>query len=279
MILIDNNQIILSNIFQSIKYNNEMDIDFIRHLVLNTYRSYRKKFSAEYGEIIICHDSPDCWRKNVFSYYKAQRRKKQKDSDVDWNKIFEYLHIIRNEVEENLPYKNISAQNTEADDVIAVIAKRFYKQEKILIISSDKDFQQLQRYGNIKQYSPSKKDFVVCEDPETYLLEHVLRGDSSDGIPNVLSDDDCFIEETKKQRPLTKKKLAQYKETTIGEDDPMFKNWNRNKVLVDFEEIPNDIQDRIHLNFDDSTYGDRSKILNYFITKKLVKLVNYLEDF
>ena len=119
----------------------------------------------------------------------------------------------------------------------------------------------------------------MCEDPETYLLEHVLRGDSSDGIPNVLSDDDCFIEETKKQRPLTKKKLAQYKETTIGEDDPMFKNWNRNKVLVDFEEIPNDIQDRIHLNFDDSTYGDRSKILNYFITKKLVKLVNYLEDF
>tara|TARA_E500000305_G_C4001383_1_gene227557 strand:- start:324 stop:1067 length:744 start_codon:yes stop_codon:yes gene_type:complete len=247
--------------------------------VLNTYRSFRKKFSGEYGEIIICHDSPDCWRKNVFSNYKAQRRKKQKDSDVDWNKIFEYLHIIRSEIEENLPYKNISAKNTEADDVIAVIAKRFHKQEKILIISSDKDFQQLQRYTNIKQYSPTKKDFVVCEDPETYLLEHVLRGDSSDGIPNVLSDDDCFIEENKKQRPLTKKKLAQYKENSIGENDPMFKNWNRNKVLVDFEEIPNDIQDRILFNFNDSTYGDRSKILNYFITKKLVKLVNYLEDF
>lgn len=256
-----------------------MDIDFIRHLVLNTYRSFRKKFSDEYGEIIICHDSPDCWRKHIFSNYKAQRRKKQKDSDVDWNKIFEYLHIIRDEIEENLPYKNISAQNTEADDVIAVIAKRFCTQEKILIISSDKDFQQLQRYENIKQYSPSKKDFVVCEDPETYLLEHVLRGDSSDGIPNILSDDDCFIEETKKQRPLTKKKLTHYKETTISEDDPAFKNWNRNKVLVDFEEIPDDIQDRIHLNFDGSTYGDRSKILNYFITKKLVKLVNYLEDF
>ena len=256
-----------------------MDIDFIRHLVLNTYRSFRKKFSSEYGEIIICHDSPDCWRKKVFSNYKAQRRKKQKDSDVDWDNIFNYLHIIRKEVEDNLPYRNISAEHTEADDVIAVVAKTFCRTEKILIISSDKDFQQLQQYENIKQYSPTKKDFIDCPDPKNYLLEHVLRGDSSDGIPNILSDDDCFIEENKKQKPLTKKKLAEYKENLISEEDPNYRNWTRNKTLVDFNEIPLDIQEKILNNFNDSSYGDRSKILNYFVNKKLVRLVSNLEDF
>ena len=193
MILIDNNQVILSSIFAQTRGKKDLDEDQVRHITLNIYRSIRNKFYSEYGELIICQDSSNCWRKDIFPQYKAGRKKTQQKDAEDWNKIFDVLGKIRREIRETFPYKNISIQRCEADDIIAVLAKKYSPTEKVVIVSSDKDFKQLQRYDNIKQYCLRKKQFLVEEDPQRFLFDHIMYGDSSDGIPNVLSADNVFV--------------------------------------------------------------------------------------
>ena len=207
MILLDNNQLVIASLFHAIKSENGLTEDLVRHLVLNMYRMYRKRFSAEFGEIIICNDGREYWRKNSFPQYKANRKKQRKSSSVDWSEFYGIMNVIQDEVIKTFPYKNLQINDAEADDIIAIISKHNHNNEKILIVSSDKDFQQLQRYENVYQYSPIIKDFLICEDPENFLLEHIIKGDSSDGIPNILSDDDVFVEENKRQKPCGKKKI------------------------------------------------------------------------
>ena len=174
MILVDNNQIIISNIFQMNKQNIEGDKESIlRHLVLNTYRMYRKKFSSQFGELVICHDSSNCWRKDIFPEYKANRKKVQKNSELDWDEVHHLMDVVRKDIEENLPYKNIKVERAEADDIIFSLCRRYHQEEEILIISNDKDFQQLQVYPSVKQFSPTKKKYLVCDKPKLFLLDHI----------------------------------------------------------------------------------------------------------
>lgn len=279
MILLDNNQIIIASMFQSFKQNQEMDEDFIRHLVLNTYRMYRNKFSKTYGELVICNDSPHCWRKDIFPPYKQNRKKNQKKSPHDWNEIHNAMNNIREEVKEVFPYKNIAVDKTEADDIIAIICKHYHTTEKIVIISSDKDFQQLQLMPNIKQYSPLKKTFLECENPKNFLLEHVIRGDSSDGVPNILSDDDTFINDDKRQNRITKKVIAGLHEELQNGVIHERVNWERNKTLIDLSYIPVEYEDEILEQYNTEETKGRENLLNYFIEKKLKNLMEYIGDF
>ena len=240
MILIDNNQLIISNIFNLMKYSDIEDTRLLRHMCLNVYRLYNQKFKKEYGNIIICHDSPKCWRKDTFEYYKKNRQKSKDASPHDWNKIFDAMTLIKSEIESTFPWKNISVPTAEADDIIAVISKNSLPIEPVLIISSDKDFQQLQKYSNVKQWSPIKKDFLICNNSDEFLKEHIIKGDTSDGIPNILSDEDTFVDENKRQTPLTKKKLNIIKENV--EQYKQTDRWNQNKTLIDFDEIPEDLE-------------------------------------
>ena len=281
MILVDNNQIVFANVFQMAKSNNMGNLDLLRHLVLNTYRMYRTKFGAKYGELVICHDSGNVWRKNHFPYYKANRRAAQEQSDFDWDVLYDMTSALRREVKETFPYKNLKVDHAEADDIIAVVTKANYQNESILILSGDKDFQQLQRFPNVSQYSPTKKQFLDCDDPEAFLMEHIIKGDSSDGIPNILSDDDTFTEEDKRQKPCGKKKIASIMESirSNGVDSSIARNWERNQTLVDLMEIPQDIQDNILEEFNKEPVGSRSKLYSYFVENNLAKLLPNIEDF
>jgi len=279
MILLDNNQIIIASLFQSIKYTQNMDEDFIRHLVLNTYRMYRTKFSRQYGELVICHDSSRVWRKDFFPNYKKNRKKQQNKSQYDWNEIHNVMDLIREEIRTVFPYKNIGIDKTEADDVIAVICKHYHTTEKIVIVSSDKDFQQLQIYPNIKQYSPIKKKFLECENPKNFLLEHILRGDSSDGVPNILSDDDVHINEDKRQKRLTKNKIESlYEEVKSGSISER-PNWERNKTLIDLSCIPSEYEEKILEAYNTQETKGRENLLNYFIDKRLKNLMEHIGEF
>ena len=179
MILLDNNQLIVSNIFQLNKQNLEGEDkeNLLRHMLLNTYRIYRSKFFKHFGELVICHDSSNCWRKDIFPEYKGNRKKNQKKSDMDWDEVHDLMDSIRNDVEKYLPYKNIKVERAEADDVIYSLCKNYHDKEDILIVSNDKDFQQLQIYPSVKQYSPTKKKYLVCERPKSFLIDHIIRGD------------------------------------------------------------------------------------------------------
>ena len=281
MILIDMNQVVLANLFAFSKSGEEVTDDMLRHITLNSIRMFKNQFGKKYGEIVLTFDAGNYWRKDVFEHYKAPRKQKQNQSDTDWSGIFNTIRNIREELIETFPYKVMLVPRTEADDIIAWLAKSFHPREKILIISSDKDFQQLQRYPNVEQYSPRTKKKIVCNQPEEFLAEHIMRGDSSDGIPNVLSDDDTFMNPDKRQKRLTAKVVNQIQEDTAFGEVPrgVERNWDRNQSLVDFERVPDWINEDIKREWEKPVVGHRSKIFNYFVKNKLKNLMENIEEF
>ena len=278
MILIDNNQIIIANLFSLLKSSDTLDENLLRHMILNTYRMYRKKFNNKYGELVICNDSRS-WRKDVFEFYKANRKTQKSKSDIDWDSIHHFMDVIRKEVGEVFPYKMLHVQNAEADDIIAVICREYWQAEDILIVSSDKDFQQLQIYPSVSQYSPIKKEMLVCENPKNFLMEHIVRGDTSDGIPNVLSDDDVFVCDDKRQSRITKKVLKEASDKILAGEVENWNHWHRNEILIDFKYIPENIIENILKNYNEDYGGHRNKILSYLIENKMKGLIDSIEDF
>ena len=282
MILIDNTQLLLSTIFAQVKDISTIDEEMVRHIALNTYRMYRTKFKGKYGEIVLCQDA-NSWRKEVFPHYKANRKKDREGSEAKWDRALSIMSKIRDEVRDNFPYKHMRINRCEADDVIGVLAKHFHKREPIIIVSSDKDFAQLQQYPGVEQYSPTTKNKVVYKDPIATLNEHIIRGDSGDGVPNVLSEDDCFIVEGKRQKPSTAKRLAELQES-LGSDNLFFnetirKNWERNKTLIDLSKIPPDVEAEIINKWEQPHNSSRSKLINYFMEHRLKNLMECIDEF
>jgi hypothetical protein len=251
----------------------------MRHTVLNTLRSYRQKFSEQYGELVICCDSRRNWRKKYYVHYKAHRSKARKESDFNWDSLFQSLNKVKEELRDFFPYHVLQVPSAEADDIIGAIAE-YLTSDQILIISGDKDFQQLQKYENVTQWSPLKKEFVVQSDPERYLKEHIMRGDKGDGVPNFLSDDGTFTEGGR-QVPISKKKIAEWieLEPSIFCDYNMLKGYTRNRTLVDLSYIPDPLKDDIIESYNDYELKDRSKLLDYFINNQLKHLMEHIGEF
>ena len=284
MILVDMNQVTLSNLMVQIGNRNEVEPDLVRHMVLNSLRSYRSKFSDEFGELVLCYDNKTNWRRDIFPNYKHTRRKDRKSSKLDWNAIFDTLHLIRDELTEYFPYKVLEVENAEADDIIASVvfhvAKEPKNYEKVLILSSDKDFIQLQKYNFVSQYSPIQKQFVNGKCPESYIKEHILKGDRSDGVPNFLSPDNTFVDELR-QRPISKRKLETWIELQPEDfcDENMLRNYQRNRTLIDLSYIPDNIRQACIDTFLNTKIGSRKDLLNYFIRNKLKSLMENIGDF
>ena len=284
MILVDMNQVTLSNLMVQLGGNKNVEPDFVRHMVLNSLRSYRTKFVNEYGELVLCYDNKVNWRREYFPNYKFSRRKDRKQSKLDWNKIFDTLHMIRDELTEYFPYKVLEVENAEADDIIASVvfhvASEPKNYEKVLILSSDKDFIQLQKYNFVSQYSPMQKKFVNGIDPTTYIKEHILKGDRGDGVPNFLSPDNTFVDELR-QRPMSKRKLEAWIDLEPSDycNEEMMRNYHRNRTLIDLSYIPDNIKEKCTETFLDAPEGNRKHLLNYFIKKKLKSLMENIGDF
>lgn len=281
MILLDYSQIALSNIIVQGLNDEQM----IRHMILNSIRMYNKRHRDEYGQMVICADGMNTWRKEYYPQYKAARKKNRDNSSMDWNEIFRILHLVRDEIRENLPYKVIHMDGCEADDIIGTLAmqtQEFGMHEPVMIISSDKDFIQLQKFKNVKQFSPIQKKNVVDKNPRTYLWNHVFRGDSGDGIPNVLSGDDTFVSESK-QTPLRQTRIddwihnAERLREVMPEE--LFRNYQRNRKLIDLAEIPEDIQKNIINTFNGQKVPMKMKVLNYLIKKRCTNLIEVAEEF
>ena len=269
----------ISNLMVQINGRNavELNENLVRHMVLNSLRAHNKKFRKDYGEMVIACDSGKVWRRQAFPNYKAGRKANREKSEHNWELIFDILAKVKEEIKQFLPYKVIELETAEADDIIAVLTRRI--KEKILILSGDKDFIQLHN-ERIRQYNPVLNKFVgKDENPSLYIKEHILRGDRSDGIPNVLSDDNVFIE-GRRQTPLSKKKV----ESWVNEVVPTFteeqqKNYERNRQLIDLNCIPKELEDKINREFENIEVATRDKILNYFITKKLKTLIEVIDEF
>ena len=277
MILIDYNGIAIGNIVvQKIQVEENM----IRHMILNSIRMYRQKFK-EYGDVVIVADAGGNWRKDVYPEYKASRKKNRDASTLDWEEVFRITNMVRDEIEEHLPYRVLHVWGCEADDAIAQIAietQEFGKYEEVMIVSADKDFAQLQMYPNIKQYSPMTKKFLKEEDPRLFLQSHILSGDAGDGVPNVLSDDKVFVE-GRRQNVLSKKKKDALLEDPKSMGEEIYRNYLRNKKMIDLTECPAPVKQKIINTYESQDPTEkRGKILPYLVQKKCKLLVEILHE-
>ena len=283
MILIDYNQMIIANfmMFQK-QFEPGKENDMVRHMVLNNIKMIRNRFCEKFGnDMVFCCDNKNNWRRDFFPLYKANRKKAREENkqNIDWKSLFDVIENIRNEIDENLPYKVVTLDGCEADDIIGVICKN-YNSEPILIVSSDKDFVQLQKYKNIHQWSPLTKKFLKDNKPEHQLRALILKGDRSDGVPNILSRDDVLVEGLR-QKPLSKKKLESW---ISGNPEELFegevlRNYKRNETLIDLARIPESIQINIKTRYESEQYTGRDRMLNYFIKHRLKELTNYIQEF
>ena len=287
MILIDYSQIAIANLVIALKQEGNLPTpEMARYMILNSIRGYVHTYKEEYGpEVVIAVDGKHPWRRDIFPAYKAKRRERREGEDhSNTDLIYEYMDIIRREIEENFPYKTIKLDGVEADDIIAVCVKKNVD-GKSLIISSDKDFQQLQKYPNVTQYSPVLKKFYETDSPQEYIYEHILRGDPGDGIPNYLSPDDTFINGIK-SKPIMKKKLVGWIDTLMRGEDPKefcneyhLRNYQRNQRLIDFDFIPQEIQDDIYKQYEEKEPKGKNAILPYLIKNDLQSLIGKIEEF
>ena len=274
--LVDFSQVFIGSYMTASKFAS-VDMDVIRPAVLNTLRMYRTKFVAEFGELILCCDDRKTWRKEIFPNYKASRKKTRAATSIDWDNLYECLNVLKEELTEWFPYKLVQVEKAEADDIIAILVGLL--NERTLILSSDKDFVQLHGF-NVRQYSPMQKKFVEG-DAKWNLHEKIIKGDVGDGVPNIMSDDNVFVDEGRRQKPITKKKVDAWYELDPDMycSSEMLRNYNRNKQLVDLGEVPSSIRINITKQFETVAVGDRKRLLTYFINHRLKNLTESLSEF
>lgn len=285
MIIIDYSAISIANIaIQKLEPNE----DIFRSMILNSIRMYRKKYGAEFGEIVIAVDAGGNWRKEYYPEYKAKRQTTRKESPLDWNAIFKILNQVLEEIKESFPYTVIGQEGMEADDIIAQLVyktQEFGEHEPVMIISGDKDFAQLQKFSNVSQWSPITKKLIKEPEPINKLKEHIFRGDTSDGVPNILSCDDVFLQEGVRQTPLTKKKIevfinAKDMKDVMTEDE--YRNYIRNKKMIDLEECPEHFKDIVYIEYDKQKLSqpkNKSKVMPYFIKHRCKNLLTNIQEF
>ena len=279
MILIDYNAIAISNV---VAMKMDPDENMVRHMILNSIRMHRVKHKEKYGEVVICCDGFKNWRKDVFPQYKFKRKDARKESKMDWNELFRITNMVQEELKENFPYKVVEVEECEADDIVGVIVEltqEFGQHEPVMIISGDKDFAQLQKYDNVAQYSPVQKKYIKTDTPRKQLQELVLKGDTSDGVPNVLSGDDVFVEGIR-QTPLRQKIIDQLINDPKAMGEEIYRNYLRNKKLIDLSETPGFIKEKIMNSYEQQdNYVNKSKVFPYLVEKRCRRLLEDVSDF
>jgi hypothetical protein len=279
----DLSQVMISNLMVQLgnHTNAEIEEDLLRHMILNSVRSYNVKFKAEFGELIIACDAGNNWRRQIFPYYKANRRKSREKSEINWTAVFETMNKVRDELKEFFPYRVIRVDGAEADDVIGTLAQTYGNtNEKILILSGDKDFVQLQSYINVQQFDPVQKKWRKTNDVDKFIKEHIIRGDIGDGVPNFLSADDTFVVGAR-QKPISQKKLDSWLTMDPKDfcDEKMLRGYLRNQQLVDLNFIPADIRAEVLVQYEKESGKGRDKLFNYFIDRRLKLLLESINEF
>ena len=286
-ILVDFSGTVHAGVHVDVRNHADSSKEFLRHIIINQLRAIRKKFWSKYGEMIICMDAHDgYWRKEIFPYYKAKRKEAREASTIDWGTVFGYVNEITEEIKENLPYKIVTVSHAEADDVIGTLAQKqpwgkdtfFGDEEKCLIVSNDHDFKQLHGISGIVQYFPFSGKLERVNHPDIYRIEHILKGDTGDGIPNVRSPRDIFMQSGVRQKPVSKKYIESFIHTGVCPEEDQ-ERFQENKKLIDLREIPAEIQNRIVTAYEEAPCGNRFKLFPYLASTGLKTQLEHISDF
>ena len=281
MILVDFSGVAIA----TVAINKVNDENMLRHMIINSLRMYRTQYKKEFGELVLACDGKNNWRRNYYPQYKANRKKSREDSGFNWAEAFRIVNKIREEIRDNFPYKVIHVDECEADDIIGTIcenSQEFGQYEDIMIVSADKDFLQLQRYKNVRQYSPLMKKEYIEEHPLKGLTEKILTGDAGDGVPNILSHDDVFVN-GERQTPLSrKKKDAIIEDLAEGEllyAASWYRNYCRNETLIDLTKTPDRLKKQIIQEYNSQDqWSKKGLVLPYLINNNMKLMIESVEE-
>lgn len=278
MILIDFNQMCVASYAGTFAQFDDgtIDMELFRHTVINSLRVVNSKFRKDWGMLVIVADSGKSWRKDFFPYYKAKRNQDKTESKINWQQLHVGIRTVLKELHENFPYPVIVVANAEGDDLIGAITRWNSDQlQPTLIISSDKDFLQLQINNHlVQQFDNIHQRWITHDDPARYMFEHVLKGDRGDGIPNAYCPDDYFINKYRRH-PIRSEKLDQLWESGDIGSIPYFR---RNIRLVDLRNTPQGIsEEAVQMLLDHKPI--KGKVMQYLAKNRLSKLMDSLGDF
>ena len=206
MILVDFSAVINQMIFGGItganphkkdgQYVTSEFIKLTEYYMLESLFNIQTTYSRQSGDVVICLDNTKNgnWRRSYLSHYKASRKIAREKSDINYLEVFAEIDKLIEVLKKYSPWKVVSAEYAEADDVILILARKFAPHNPIFIFSADKDMIQAQRHGpKVVQYSPITKKFLTPETKHNdtmneWLVEHVVLGDPADEVPKITDD-------------------------------------------------------------------------------------------
>lgn len=279
--LVDASNLVFS---QCLNYHRETkdqpDLQMIRILVLEELIKHRSRLKKDYQEWVMCYDGQKYWRKDIFPYYKGRRQEDREKSDFDWDGFFPLYEQFKQELKENFPIKCLQVHGAEGDDLIASLCKVYGPHRDICILSSDKDFIQIQQTiaPKVKQWSLYHGKWLTPKNSEYDLLEHIIRGDTDDGVPNILSDGDTFMVKGKRQKSVFAKWVEECSQYGLASPEKFCKthqaleNFERNRKLIDLREIPEDLTQKIVAEYE-TLETPSGKAYNYMVGHRLTRLM------
>lgn len=252
---------------------------FWKYILTNMILTVNKKYNPD--ETILCIDSPNTWRKDYFKYYKCRRTLKKEDSDIDWKEFYDLSNQFLEEIKDNLPLKFIKVTSTEADDIIAILVSKL-RDNSFIIVSRDKDFSQLLKYPNVVIHNPIDNQLIKCDNPHEFLTLHLLKGDSGDDVPNLLSHDKIFVTDNERQKKITQKIIDLVLTEGLDKyviDNNLIDNYERNKKLIELSEetIPEELQVNIMYEYNKAkVIGDYETMIGFLKRNKMESILSNL---
>ncbi len=254
------------------------DYNFAAHLLLNNILSVNSKYRSD--EVVVAVDDTS-WRKQWYEdnkkefseyQYSAYKGNRKKDPELDWKKLFEILKNVEDVLRDYSDIRVIRSEGAEADDVIGVIAKLIVqrKNERVVIISSDKDFKQLLN-DKVIMFDPIKyKEIKMTPEEATkYLTLLIIQGDKQDGIKAI----------GKRIGPKTAEKVYEKLDVYFYDNPEAKDRFEFNKKLIDFDCIPMNIEKGIISKFDEPQ-GDfnQMKLLEFCSKYRLIDVALKLNN-
>ena len=268
VVLIDVSNLTMRCLFSQMPGPEEQEFSIFK---LTFMASFMKLLKTLEPERVICLQDSESWRKQVYPEYKANRAAKREQSVVNFDVFFPVLEKFINDIADsfkNIPFVKIPY--AEADDCIATIVKN-HPDWDIINVSSDRDFYQLFKYPNYRQWDAMKHTFIEGLDPDVELMVKILTGDSSDNIPGL-------------KRGIGPKRALKIINEDVNqwiENEKLQPEYERNMKLISFDCIPKEIELAINDVINNLTYGepDTKKYFKFIQMSGLAELMNTFTDY
>lgn len=258
--------------------------EFVSHLVFTNVLYTAQKFGAWTGNpMVMALDSKPYWRTKYyadnrlkFAEYKNPKFEKykgnrEKDDTIPWDAIYQVYTSVMVSLRDFSDFFVVGVDGAEADDVIAVATKHYSALgQDVIVVSSDKDFKQLNRPPHVKVWDPIKKMFIPTMNIEHWKRVHALMGDKGDNILAVKP----------KVGPKTAEKMAPDLDYHLQTDPELRERYEFNRTLTDFDRIPEDITKAIVEKIESQGYNyNAMSLLKAFKEFRLSKVAENVHRF